>query len=264
TRRPRSTSSPGWRTPHVRRRSPRRSPRSWAAPTPLPDPAAPNAENFAARPRGPTHGEYGHMTTPAQTQASEAPAQRATGRVARVTGAVIDIEFPPGAIPELYNALTIEISDTGSGLEASTLTLETAQHLGDGMVRGIALKPTDGVVRGQAVHDTGAAISVPVGDAPPGPVLDRVGAPANQTAEPRGIALEPTAGVVRGQAAHDTGAAISVPVGDATLGTVFDVVGSPLNKPLEQLEVTERWPIHRQAPNFDQLESKTSMFETGI
>src|SRR5690625_1115243 len=154
------------------------------------------------------------MTTPAQTQASEAPAQRATGRVARVTGAVIDIEFPPGAIPELYNALTIEISDTGSGLEASTLTLETAQHLGDGMVRGIALKPTDGVVRGQAVHDTGAAISVPVGD--------------------------------------------------ATLGTVFDVVGSPLNKPLEQLEVTERWPIHRQAPNFDQLESKTSMFETGI
>src|SRR5690625_2556942 len=214
TRRPRSTSSPGWRTPHVRRRSPRRSPRSWAAPTPLPDPAAPNAENFAARPRGPTHGEYGHMTTPAQTQASEAPAQRATGRVARVTGAVIDIEFPPGAIPELYNALTIEISDTGSGLEASTLTLETAQHLGDGMVRGIALKPTDGVVRGQAVHDTGAAISVPVGD--------------------------------------------------ATLGTVFDVVGSPLNKPLEQLEVTERWPIHRQAPNFDQLESKTSMFETGI
>src|SRR5690625_7440369 len=137
---PRSTSSPGWRTPHVRRRSPRRSPRSWAAPTPLPDPAAPNDENFAARPRGPTHGEYGHMTTPAQTQASEATAHRATGRVARVTGAVIDIEFPPGAIPELYNALTIEISDTGSGLEASTLTLETAQHLGDGMVRGIALK----------------------------------------------------------------------------------------------------------------------------
>ena len=154
------------------------------------------------------------MTTPTQTQAPAASAQRATGRVARVTGAVIDIEFPPGAIPELYNALTIDIEDTGSGLAASTLTLETAQHLGDGMVRGIALKPTDGVVRGQPVHDTGAAISVPVGD--------------------------------------------------VTLGTVFNVTGSPLNKPLEELEVTERWPIHRQAPNFDQLESKTSMFETGI
>jgi len=153
------------------------------------------------------------MTT-TQTQDTAAPAQRGTGRVARVTGAVLDIEFPPGSIPELYNALTIDIEDTGSGLEAFTLTLETSQHLGDGMVRAIALKPTDGVVRGQTVVDTGAAISVPVGD--------------------------------------------------VTLGTVFDVTGAPLNKSLADLEVTERWPIHRQAPNFDQLESKTTMFETGI
>ena len=100
------------------------------------------------------------MTT-TQTQDTAAPAQRGTGRVARVTGAVLDIEFPPGSIPELYNALTIDIEDTGSGLEAFTLTLETSQHLGDGMVRAIALKPTDGVVRGQTVVDTGAAISVP-------------------------------------------------------------------------------------------------------
>ncbi|WP_157773430.1 F0F1 ATP synthase subunit beta [Brachybacterium vulturis] len=154
------------------------------------------------------------MTTTTDSQAPAAPAAGATGRVARVTGAVIDIEFPPGNIPPLYNALTIQIEDTGSGLEASTLTLETAQHLGDGMVRGIALKPTDGVVRGQAVTDTGAPISVPVGD--------------------------------------------------VTLGTVFDVVGNPLNKPVDQLEITERWPIHRTAPNFDQLESSTVMFETGI
>ncbi|MDN5901164.1 MAG: F0F1 ATP synthase subunit beta, partial [Brachybacterium sp.] len=154
------------------------------------------------------------MTTITDSQAPAAQAAGATGRVARVTGAVIDIEFPPGSIPALYNALTIQIEDTGSGLEASTLTLETAQHLGDGMVRGIALKPTDGVVRGQAVTDTGAAISVPVGD--------------------------------------------------VTLGTVFDVVGNPLNKPADQLEITERWPIHRTAPNFDQLESSTVMFETGI
>ena len=154
------------------------------------------------------------MTTTTDPQAPVAEATGATGRVARVTGAVIDIEFPPGNIPELYNALTIEIEDTGSGLEASTLTLETAQHLGDGMVRGIALKPTDGVVRGQAVTDTGAAISVPVGD--------------------------------------------------VTLGTVFDVTGMPQNKSLDQLEITERWPIHRQAPSFDQLESSTVMFETGI
>lgn len=153
------------------------------------------------------------MTTTTDSQAPAAQAAGATGRVARVTGAVVDIEFPPGNIPELYNALTIEIEDTGSGLEASTLTLETAQHLGDGMVRGIALKPTDGVVRGQSVTDSGAPISVPVGD--------------------------------------------------VTLGTVFDVVGNPLNKSADQLEITDRWPIHRKAPNFDQLESSTVMFETG-
>jgi len=120
------------------------------------------------------------MTTITDSQAPAAAAPTASGRVARVTGAVVDIEFPPGQIPNLYNALTIEIEDTGSGLEASTLVLETAQHLGDGMVRGVALKPTDGVVRGQAVTDTGAAISVPVGDATLGTVFDVVGNPLNK------------------------------------------------------------------------------------
>ncbi|WP_058234258.1 F0F1 ATP synthase subunit beta [Devriesea agamarum] len=140
-----------------------------------------------------------------------------TGRVARVTGAVVDIEFPPGQIPDLYNALTvpIDLSGQGEGENSFTLTLEVAQHLGDGMVRAIALKPTDGLVRGAQVTDTGAPISVPVGD--------------------------------------------------FTLGKVFDVVGNVLNVDAEeQLKVTERWPIHRKAPSFDQLESKTQMFETGI
>src|SRR5699024_11270189 len=82
--------------------------------------------------------ERTHMTTTTDSQAPAAQAAGATGRVARVTGAVVDIEFPPGNIPELYNALTIEIEDTGSGLAASTLTLETAQHLGDGMEIGRA------------------------------------------------------------------------------------------------------------------------------
>ncbi|UQN30228.1 MULTISPECIES: F0F1 ATP synthase subunit beta [Brachybacterium] len=155
------------------------------------------------------------MSTPVTTDAPAASAQQGTGRIARVTGAVVDIEFPPGNIPDLYNALTTEISAEGAGLLPSVLTLETAQHLGDGMVRAIALKPTDGLVRGQSVTDTGAPISVPVGD--------------------------------------------------VTLGTVFDVVGNPLNVEEGQtFEVSERWPIHRTAPSFDQLESKTEMFETGI
>jgi F-type H+-transporting ATPase subunit beta len=70
---------------------------------------------------------------------------------------------------------------------------------------------------------------------------------------------------VRGAIVTDTGQAISVPVGDLTLGHVWDVTGVLLNgKEGEKLEITERWPIHRKPPAFDQLESKTQMFETGI
>ena len=135
-----------------------------------------------------------------------------TGRIARVNGPVVDIEFPHDAIPEIYNALTTEIELLG---ETITLTLEVAQHLGDDLVRAIALKPTDGLVRGGIVNDTGAPISVPVGD--------------------------------------------------VTKGRVFNVTGEILNgKPGEKIEIKERWPIHRQPPAFDQLESKTQMFETGI
>src|SRR5690606_5571926 len=134
------------------------------------------------------------------------------GRIARVNGPVVDIEFPHDAIPTIYNALETTIDIAGA---KSKLVLEVAQHLGDDLVRAIALKPTDGIVRGQEVRDTG------------GP--------------------------------------ITVPVGDVTKGRVFNVTGDVLNaEPGETIEVTERWGIHRQAPNFDQLESKTQMFETGI
>ena len=134
------------------------------------------------------------------------------GRIARVTGPVVDIEFPHDSIPGIYNALTTELEVAG---EKSVLTLEVAQHLGDDLVRAIALKPTDGLVRGQEVTDTGAPISVPVGD--------------------------------------------------VTKGKVFDVTGEILNAEKGQkIEIKERWPIHRTPPSFDQLESKTQMFETGI
>ncbi|MBI5162032.1 MAG: F0F1 ATP synthase subunit beta [Micrococcales bacterium] len=143
--------------------------------------------------------------------ASEATTAAGSGRIARVTGPVVDIEFPHDAIPEIYNALETSITLGG---ETVILTLEVAQHLGDDVVRAIALKPTDGLVRGQEVRDTGAPISVPVGD--------------------------------------------------VTKGHVFNVIGQPLDVPVEQLEITERWPIHRKPPAFDQLESKTELFETGI
>ena len=74
----------------------------------------------------------------------------AEGRVARVVGPVVDVEFPPDRIPPLYNALTVDVNLAGQGEGESsfTMTLEVAQHLGDNLVRTIALKPTDGLVRG--------------------------------------------------------------------------------------------------------------------
>ena len=156
--------------------------------------------------------------TASTTDTAAPPAEKgATGRIARVIGPVVDIEFPADALPEMYNALLVDVdlSAQGEGEVSFTMTLEVAQHLGDSMVRAIALKPTDGLVRGAIVTDTGAPISVPVGD--------------------------------------------------VTKGHVFNVTGDVLNlKEGETLDVTERWAIHRKPPAFDQLESKTQMFETGI
>ncbi|WDV54591.1 F0F1 ATP synthase subunit beta [Streptomyces coeruleorubidus] len=136
----------------------------------------------------------------------------ATGRVARVIGPVVDVEFPVDAMPEIYNALHVEVADPALAGEKKTLTLEVAQHLGDGLVRAISMQPTDGLVRQAPVVDTGAGISVPVGD--------------------------------------------------FTKGKVFNTLGEVLNS--DETFEGERWPIHRKAPAFDQLESKTEMFETGL
>ena len=98
-----------------------------------------------------------------------------TGRVARVTGPVVDVEFPVDAIPELFHDLYVEI--TLPGAETKTLTLEVAQHIGDGMVRAISMQPTDGLVRGATVKSSGAPISVPVGDVTLGHVWNTLGKP---------------------------------------------------------------------------------------
>src|SRR6188472_2766187 len=138
--------------------------------------------------------------------------QGGVGRIARVIGPVVDVEFPVDDMPEMYNKLEVELKFLG---ETKILSLEVALHIGDGMVRAISLQPTDGLVRGAPVRDTG------------GP--------------------------------------ISVPVGDVTKGHVFNTLGECLNlEEGEELDVKERWGIHRPAPAFDQLESKTQMFETGI
>jgi F-type H+-transporting ATPase subunit beta len=97
-----------------------------------------------------------------------------TGRVARVIGPVVDIEFPAEAMSEIYYALHVDITYGG---ETRTLTLEVEQHIGDNMVRAISLEPTDGLVRGAEVTSTGASISVPVGNVTKGHVFNVLGDP---------------------------------------------------------------------------------------
>ncbi len=140
------------------------------------------------------------------------------GRVARVTGPVVDVEFPAEAMPALFNALHVTVSfgneDVEGEVDSRLLTLEVALHIGDNMVRAISMQPTDGLTRGAEVSDTGAAISVPVGD--------------------------------------------------VTKGHVWNTLGEALDVPTASLNITERRPIHASPPPFDQLESKTEVFPTGI
>ena len=111
------------------------------------------------------------MTTAIQEQQNSA-APTAAGRVVRVIGPVVDVEFPRGQQPALFNALHVEVD-----LEAvaKTITLEVAQHLGDNLVRTVSMAPTDGLVRGAEVKDTGKPISVPVGDVVKGHVFNALG-----------------------------------------------------------------------------------------
>jgi F-type H+-transporting ATPase subunit beta len=135
----------------------------------------------------------------------------ADGRIIRVTGPVVDVEFPPGDLPEINHALTFERESAGRTV---TVTAEVAQHIGDHRVRAVCMQPTDGVMRGTGVVNTGGPITVPVG---PG-----------------------------------------------TLGHIYNVLGEPLDVSADQITADTRWSIHRDPPAFDQLESKTEMFETGI
>ena len=144
------------------------------------------------------------MTVAPEKQALE------NGRVVAITGPVVDVEFPPHALPEINHAVEMDLELDGSKI---TVTGEVAQQIGEGRVRCVCMQPTDGLLRGTPVRNTG-----------------------------RGI---------------------SVPVGDVVLGHVFNVLGEPLDTP-DIGEVKERWEIHRNAPDFDQLEPRAQMFETGI
>jgi F-type H+/Na+-transporting ATPase subunit beta len=98
--------------------------------------------------------------------------KRGAGRIARVIGPVVDVEFPPDALPEIQTAIEFERTLDG---QTTVITCEVAQHVGEGMVRAISMQPTDGVVRGTPVTDTGAPISVPVGPQTLGHVFNALG-----------------------------------------------------------------------------------------
>lgn len=95
---------------------------------------------------------------------------KSIGTITQVVGVVVDVEFPEGHLPEIFNALTLELDD-------KTLTLEVAQHLSESSVRAIALGSTDGLKRGHEVKDTGSAISVPVGEETLGRMFNVIGEP---------------------------------------------------------------------------------------
>ncbi|MFZ0391419.1 MAG: F0F1 ATP synthase subunit beta [Calditrichia bacterium] len=129
------------------------------------------------------------------------------GIVRQVIGPVVDIEFSDGDLPQIYNAVEIERKNE------TPLVLEVQQHLGENMVRTVAMDSTDGLTR-----DT---------------------------------------------AAVDTGAPISVPVGQEVLGRLLNVVGEPIDERGE-VKTKERYPIHRPAPEYENLSTETEILETGI
>ena len=121
------------------------------------------------------------------------------GKVVQVIGPVVDVEFDEKHLPAIYNAVRIVDAGRETGIPVDVIC-EVQQHLGENRVRTVAMEPTDGMVRGMR--------------------------------------------------AEDTGEAITVPVGEATLGRVINVVGKAVDK-LGDIEVKERWPIHREAPSFE-------------
>ncbi len=133
------------------------------------------------------------------------------GYITQIIGPVVDVKFPGGKLPQIYNALTIK--GTNEARQEINLTVEVQQLLGDNQVRAVAMSSTDGLVRGLEVVDTGAPISVPVGK--------------------------------------------------ATLGRIFNVLGEPVDN-RGPVNAEARLPIHRPAPKLTELETKPSVFETGI
>jgi len=104
------------------------------------------------------------------------------GTITQVLGAVVDVQFPADKVPEIYNAIQIDYKVEG---KATRLILEVQQHLGNGLVRAVAMTTTEGLVRGGEAVDTGAPITVPVGNGVLGRIFNVTGDATRSTACPR-------------------------------------------------------------------------------
>src|SRR5688500_12532149 len=100
----------------------------------------------------------------------------AQGKILAITGVVVDVEFPPDQLPEIYNALEVTRED------GSRLIFEGQSHLGNDSVRAVAMSTTDGLRRGTEVNDTGQPIAVPVGPTTLGRILNVTGDPIDEGA----------------------------------------------------------------------------------
>ncbi|MDE6615285.1 MAG: F0F1 ATP synthase subunit beta, partial [Lachnospiraceae bacterium] len=108
-----------------------------------------------------------------------------TGQLTQIIGAVLDIKFPEGKLPEINDAIRVPLNNGGK------LVVEVAQHLGDDTVRCIAMGPTDGLVRGMKAEATGGPISVPVGEATLGRMFNVLGEPIDEKPAPTGVKYDP-------------------------------------------------------------------------
>src|SRR3954468_10753319 len=115
-----------------------------------------------------------------ETQQQQAGGGPKDGRVVSITGPVVDVEFPPGDIPEINTALTMTVELEGDTVE---ITSEVAQHIGENRIRAVTLKPTDGLRRGTPVKNTGRPIAVPVGPGVLGHVWNVIGEPLDTHGE---------------------------------------------------------------------------------
>ncbi|MFW5968976.1 MAG: hypothetical protein ACOCV2_15735, partial [Persicimonas sp.] len=177
-------------------------------------------------------------------------------------GPVVDVAFEPEAVPPILTALKVSnplISD-----DDWNLVLEVAQHLGEGVIRAIAMDSTDGLVRGQQVKNTGDTITVPVGPEVLGRILNVTGEPVDDV---RIFELE-DGETVRGTLADEGDTSYTLQVRGDTPETFDEIEERTISKTnvkeIKETESTERWPIHRSAPAFEEQSVATEAFETGI